>query len=80
MAGFDPAAIGLAGVQLAQIAVGVLGVLLVTSEYATGMIRTSMVAVPRRLPVLWAKGVRPALPVHRDRVGAGRLAAAPPDA
>ena len=55
MASFDPTAIGLAGVQLAQIAVGVLGVLLVTSEYATGMIRTSMVAVPRRLPVLWAK-------------------------
>jgi ABC-2 type transport system permease protein len=52
---FDPTAIGLAGVQLAQIAVGVLGVLLVTSEYATGMIRTSMVAVPRRLPVLWAR-------------------------
>jgi ABC-2 type transport system permease protein len=55
MASFDPTAIGLAGVQLAQIAVGVLGVLLVTSEYAAGMIRTSMVAVPRRLPVLWAK-------------------------
>jgi ABC-2 type transport system permease protein len=54
---FDPTAIGLAGVQLAQIAVGVLGVLLVTSEYATGMIRTSMVAVPRRLPVLWGKAI-----------------------
>ena len=39
MASFDPTAIGLAGVQLAQIAVGVLGVLLITSEYATGMIR-----------------------------------------
>jgi ABC-2 type transport system permease protein len=35
--------------------VGVLGVLLITSEYATGLIRTTMVAVPRRLPVLWAK-------------------------
>jgi ABC-2 type transport system permease protein len=61
VASFDPTAIGLAGVQLAQIAVGVLGVLLVTSEYATGMIRTSMVAVPRRLPVLWGKAIVVAL-------------------
>ena len=55
MASFDPAAISLSGVQLAQIAVGVLGVLLITSEYATGLIRTTFAAVPRRLPVLWAK-------------------------
>jgi ABC-type transport system involved in multi-copper enzyme maturation permease subunit len=57
MASFDPTAISLAGAQLAQIAVAVLGVLLITSEYATGMIRTSMVAVPRRLPVLWGKAI-----------------------
>jgi ABC-2 type transport system permease protein len=57
MASFDPTAVGLAGVQLAQIAVAVLGVLLITSEYATGMIRASMAAVPRRLPVLWAKAI-----------------------
>jgi ABC-2 type transport system permease protein len=55
IASFDPTAISLSGVQLAQIAVGVLGVLLVTSEYATGLIRTTLAAVPRRLPVLWAK-------------------------
>src|SRR5215467_8554109 len=55
VASFDPAAVSLSGVQLAQIAVGVLGVLLVTSEYATGLIRTSFAAVPRRLPVLWGK-------------------------
>jgi ABC-2 type transport system permease protein len=55
MASFDPAAISLSGVQLAQIAVAVLGVLLITSEYATGLIRTTFAAVPRRLPVLWAK-------------------------
>ena len=61
MASFDPTAVGLAGVQLAQIAVAVLGVLLITSEYATGMIRTSMVAVPRRLPVLWGKAIVVAL-------------------
>jgi ABC-2 type transport system permease protein len=52
---FDPVSVSLSGVQLAQIAVGVLGVLLITSEYATGLIRTSLAAVPRRLPVLWGK-------------------------
>jgi len=55
IASFDPAAVSLSGVQLAQIAVGVLGVLLITSEYATGLIRTTLAAVPRRLPVLWGK-------------------------
>lgn len=55
MASFDPAAISLSGVQLAQIAVGVLGVLLITGEYATGLVRTTFAAVPRRLPVLWGK-------------------------
>src|SRR5215472_9452761 len=55
MASFDPAAISLSGVQLAQIATGVLGVLLVTSEYASGLIRTTFAAVPRRLPMLWGK-------------------------
>lgn len=55
VAAFDPASISLSGVQLAQIAVGVLGVLLVTSEYATGLIRTTFAAVPRRLPMLWGK-------------------------
>jgi ABC-type transport system involved in multi-copper enzyme maturation permease subunit len=54
---FDPAAVSLSGAQLAQIAAGVLGVLLVTSEYGTGLIRTTLAAVPRRLPVLWAKAM-----------------------
>jgi ABC-2 type transport system permease protein len=52
---FDPTSVSLSGVQLAQIAVGVLGVLLVTSEYASGLIRASFAAVPRRLPILWGK-------------------------
>jgi ABC-2 type transport system permease protein len=39
----------------AQLAFGVLAVLTICSEYATGMIRSSMVAVPRRLPVFWGK-------------------------
>ena len=52
---FDPVSVSLSGVQIAQIAAGVLGVLLITGEYATGLIRTSLAAVPRRLPVLWGK-------------------------
>ena len=57
VAGFDPTAVSLAGVQLAELAAGILGVLVVAGEYATGTIRTTMVAVPRRLPVLWGKAV-----------------------
>jgi ABC-2 type transport system permease protein len=45
----------LAGIFLAQLAFGVLGALLVTGEYTTGMVRATFAAVPRRLPVLWAK-------------------------
>lgn len=54
-ASFDAALTSLRGFFLAQLAIGVLGVLTVTGEYATGMIRASLAAVPRRLPVLWAK-------------------------
>ena len=54
-AGFDPTSRSLAGIFLAQLAIGVLGVLLITGEYATGMIRATLAAVPARLPVLWAK-------------------------
>jgi ABC-2 type transport system permease protein len=61
VASFDPIAVSLTGVHLAQLAIGVLGVLLITGEYATGMIRTSLAAVPRRLPVLWGKAVAFAL-------------------
>ena len=51
----DPTAISLAGVTLAQLIVGILGVLFISNEYANGMIRSTFAAVPRRLPVLWAK-------------------------
>jgi ABC-2 type transport system permease protein len=57
MAAFDPAAVSLTGVQLAQLAIGVLGVLVFAGEYATGTIRVSLAAVPRRLPVLWGKAI-----------------------
>ena len=52
---FDPTAFSLSGFYLAQIAVGALGVLMISGEYSTGMIRASLGAVPKRLPVLWAK-------------------------
>jgi hypothetical protein len=45
----------LAGRHFAQLAVGVAGVIAISGEYATGMIRATLAAVPRRLPVLWAK-------------------------
>jgi hypothetical protein len=50
-----PLDIALAGVNVAQLAIAVLGVLVITGEYSTGMIRSTMLAVPKRLPVLWAK-------------------------
>jgi ABC-2 type transport system permease protein len=55
LARFDPTGVSLRGVFLAQLAIGVLGVLLITGEYSTGMIRATLAAVPKRLPVLWAK-------------------------
>ncbi|MDP9164557.1 MAG: ABC transporter permease subunit [Actinomycetota bacterium] len=57
IARFEPVGRSLGGVNIAQLAVGVLGVLLVTGEYGTGMIKSTMAAVPRRLPVLRAKAL-----------------------
>src|SRR3984893_2809204 len=54
-AAFNPAATSLQGTVFAVVAFGVLGVLLMSGEYTTGMIRSSLTAVPRRLPVLWGK-------------------------
>jgi ABC-2 type transport system permease protein len=52
---FNPVGISLAGIGFAVVAFGVLGVLVMSGEYSTGMIRSSLTAVPRRMPVLWAK-------------------------
>src|SRR5690606_26514725 len=49
-------AIGM-GYAFAQVAVAVLGVLTVTGEYTTGMIRSTLAAVPPRIPALAAKAV-----------------------
>jgi ABC-type transport system involved in multi-copper enzyme maturation permease subunit len=51
----DAVAVALGGQNFGQLAVGVLGVLFMAGEYSTGMIRSTLVAVPRRLPVLISK-------------------------
>ena len=61
--GFDATQVSLRGMFLAQLAIGVLGVLMITGEYSTGMIRSSLAAVPRRQPVLTAKTIVFAIPV-----------------
>jgi ABC-2 type transport system permease protein len=42
-------------IYLGQLAIAVLGVLVVTTEYSTGVIRASLLAVPRRYTMLAAK-------------------------
>ncbi|MFD4737535.1 ABC transporter permease [Streptomyces virginiae] len=52
---FDPTAMSLGSMQLGQLAMIVFGVLVVSTEYSTGMIRTSLAAVPRREHFLLGK-------------------------
>ncbi len=52
---WDPTAISLGAVNIAQLAIAVLGVLVITSEYSSGMIRVSLAAVPRRSRFLASK-------------------------
>ena len=54
-ASFDPTSNSYAGLVIGQLAIGVLGVLTVTSEFSSGMIRATLAAVPRRPLVLAAK-------------------------
>jgi hypothetical protein len=53
----DPISTSLAGVLLAQVAIGVLGVLVISSEYTSGMIRSTFTAAPQRHAVIAAKAV-----------------------
>jgi ABC-2 type transport system permease protein len=57
LTGADPAKISLTGVDLGQVIVALLAVLAVGGEYATGMIRLTLAATPRRLTVLAAKTI-----------------------
>ena len=54
---FDPTRSSLAGVLFAQLAIGVLGVLIMSGEYSTGTIRATLAAAPRRPLVLVTKVV-----------------------
>ena len=54
---FDPTFESLHAIELAQLLVGTLGVLTVTGEYTSGLIRGTFVATPQRAQVLLVKGV-----------------------
>ena len=56
-AGFDPVGDSFTGLVFAQLAFGVLGVLAISTEYGTGMIRTTLAATPRRGVVFTAKAL-----------------------
>ncbi|WP_419994091.1 ABC transporter permease [Streptomyces boninensis] len=51
----DPVEVPLFGLNFAQLILPILGILTAAGEWSTGLIRATMAAVPRRLPVLWAK-------------------------
>src|SRR5215470_9388878 len=53
----DPTYTSMAGLTLGQLAIAVLGVLIVTTEYSTGGIKSTLTAVPNRMRVLGAKFV-----------------------
>jgi len=56
-AGFDPTFRSLVGLIMGQLIIAVLGALTITSEYATGMVRTSLTVQPRRGTLFAAKAV-----------------------
>jgi ABC-2 type transport system permease protein len=52
---FEPLQVSVVGAAIGVMVIGVLGVLMMTSEFSTGLVSSTFAAVPRRLPVLWAK-------------------------
>ncbi len=54
---FDPVGAALGGLSFGVLAFGVLGALATSTEYSTGLIRTTLIAVPRRSSVFAAKAV-----------------------
>ena len=54
---WDPTGVSQSGMLIAQVAIAVLGVLCISSEYSSGMIRTSLISVPKRGRVLAAKSL-----------------------
>lgn len=55
--GFDPTGLSLTGAFFAQLTIGILGVLVMSSEYSTGTIRATLAASPKRLKLLLAKNI-----------------------
>ena len=55
--GFDATQNSLGGLYISQLIIAVLGALTITSEYSTGMMRTSLAALPRRGTVFAAKAI-----------------------
>ncbi len=55
--GEDPTKISLTGVDLGQAIVAMFGVLVISEEYGTRMIRTTLVAIPRRMTMLATKAM-----------------------
>jgi ABC-2 type transport system permease protein len=56
-ASFDPTEQGFVGLALGQLVMAVAGVLMITSEFSSGMIRATLAAAPRRPLVLTAKAM-----------------------
>ena len=54
---WDPTTVSTSGFSLAQLAIGVLGVLIISSEYSTGMIQVTVAAVPKRQRILRREGL-----------------------
>ncbi len=54
---WDPTGVSGSGLAIGSLAIAVLGVLCISSEYSSGMIRTSLIAVPKRGRVLAAKSL-----------------------
>ncbi len=54
---FQPLNVSLVGANIGVMVIGVLGVLMMTSEFSTGLVSSTFAAVPRRLPVLWGKAI-----------------------
>ena len=51
----DSTRVSLGGLHFSQVSIGLLGVLVITSEYGSGMIRATLAAVPQRRAMLAAK-------------------------
>jgi hypothetical protein len=54
---FEPLNVSLVGANIGVMVIGVLGVLMMTSEFSTGLVSSTFAAVPKRLPVLWGKAI-----------------------